>query len=176
MKKPSIMSGLIALAIAGLAGQAMALDNTSATITVTPSVTIAIAIAGGLNATALGPVAVAASTNSPTAIAVQNTGTVAVKLQAKLSNPVGWTASSSAGPDTYVLKAKATADSVTANPADASQVLTTGDADLTGAGNLAPGASNAGTIVHAWFQLGMPTMVSSQAEKTITITFTGLPL
>ena len=161
-------------------GTAWAVNNIPAdgTITVTPVGSVALAL--DVTTYAFGNIDVNTSTNSATALQlsnVTNLGGVSVKVDKKIlddSAPDGWTAKSTTGLDQYVLYCATSAAHVeladfksgTEFLADAVSNKLTGS-DGVGDPTIAPGGN-----VKLWFRLDMPSSVSSQAARTITVRFT----
>ena len=163
------MLGLMALAAVWGAGRAAALSSTDdGTITVTPVAALLIDVGGNV---ALGNVDVGASTYSTTGQYLKNFSYVGVKVKSKIGAPSGWTASTSAGFDTYVLKNLA-ADAVPDPASIAAQTALSGS-DLALSGAQTMGATGqSGDTTNIWYGLSMPTSVSNTSARTITITYT----
>jgi hypothetical protein len=173
---------LITLFIIGACGGASWATNTpaDATITVTPIANVSLS----LNTTFydFGAFAVNTSTNSGTKLTLSNNGQVDVTVDKRItnqSNPVGWTAGTSAGLDTYALYvATSTTRPLLTDYSTGNHqfgILSNVTA-LKGLGGSTPVITNpAGALpsVDLWFKLDMPTTVSSQVARAITVRFTG---
>lgn len=176
--KQKLLLGLGCLALAPWTRAA----NTpiDATITVTPVANVSLAISP--TTYAFGNLDVNTSSFSATKLTLSNNGEVDVTVDKRItaeSSPAGWTAGTAAGADTYVLyAATATArpqltDFSTANHRFGALNNVTA---LKGLGGSTPVVNTSGGAlpsVDLWFRLDMPTTVSAQTSRTITVRFTG---
>jgi hypothetical protein len=162
----------------GLLGteKAMAANAVDGTITVTPVAAVSLALAP--TTYAFGSVGVAISTVSISSITLSNVGSVAATVDKQIqtqSAPAGWTAGNSAGADTYVLYVATSTfqpnpgDFITAAHRFGAQANVT---NLNGLGGNQPTLAPA-DVADLWFRLDMPTTVTTQAARTITVRFTG---
>jgi len=151
---------------------------TDATITVTPVADVTLT----LNTTYydFGAVDVNSSTSSLSALRLTNSGQVYITVSKQIvtqSNPVGWTAGTSAGLDTYVLYcATSTAQPSLASFGASTQFGAQANVTaLTGPAGTSPVMPTQGTgsFEDLWFRLDMPTNVSSSVSRSITVRFTG---
>ena len=162
----------------GLLGmnRAQAANPVDGTITVTPVATVSLALAP--TTYAFGSVDVNVSTVSVSSITLTNNGSVSVTVDKRIqteSSPAGWTAGTAAGADTYVLYVATS--TFQPNPGGfaagthrfGAQANVT---NLNGLGGNQPTIAPAG-VADLWFKLDMPTSVTSQAARTITVRFTG---
>jgi hypothetical protein len=150
-----------------------------ATITVTPIANVSLAISP--TTYAYGALSVNTSSVTATALALSNNGDVNVTVDKRItnqSNPGGWTAAGSQGADQYVLSVTTSA----ARPAAGDFTAATQFGALSNVTNLTGAAGTQPTItvsggalpsVDLWFKLDMPTTVSSQSGREITVRFTG---
>jgi hypothetical protein len=174
--KRLLVLGLLTL---GALRPALALTTTQdATITVTPVADVTLT----LNTTtyAFGSVSVNSSTSSITALRLTNSGQVNVTVDKRIatqSNPVGWTAGTTPGLDTYVIYcATSTAQLSLSSFGAATQFGIQGNVTpLTGPGGTSPimPTQGTGSFEDLWFRLDMPTTVSSIVSRSITVRFTG---
>lgn len=163
----------LTLGILGLS-RVQAASTVDGSITVTPVATVSLALAP--TTYSYGPVDVNTSSVSASALTLTNNGNVTVTVTKQIqteSSPVGWTASTSAGADTYVLYTStsiarpATGDFIAATRFGA-QANSTNLTGLTGTQpTIAPSSA-----VALWFKLDMPQTVTSQTGRTITVRFT----
>ncbi len=175
----------VVAAVAFTVSRAEAANPEDGTITVTPVATVNLTISP--TTYAFGPLTVNTSSVSATAVTLTNAGTVDVTVTKNIqtqSNPVGWTAATIASPnvgrDTYALyvaTAAARPSAVSFN--EANHLFNgTGSNSLLGLGGGSPVITTSGGAlpnVSLWFKLNMPSQVSSQAAREITIRFTGTP-
>ena len=170
--KMGLTLGLCALVMTLAAGWAAADNPVDGTITVTPIPTLSITVGGAI---ALGSVDVAQSTYPASGQLLTNLSVVGVSVKSKIGAASGWTASASAGLDTYALRNLAATTVPSHVAIDAETPLSGADAALTGAQTM--GATGQGSaITSIWYRLDMPTSVSSAAAKTIKITYTATAL
>jgi len=173
---------LITLFMIGAGGGAAWATNTpaDATITVTPIANVSLSISA--TSYSFGPVSVNSSTNSATALTLTNNGQVDVAVTKAItnqSNPVGWTAGTAAAMDTYALYvATATArpnitDYSVGNHLFGALSNSTALKGLGGGSPILNNPAGATPSVSLWFRLDMPTTVSSQISRAITVEFTG---
>jgi hypothetical protein len=171
-------------ALLGLAlgiGTAWAGSNTpkDGMITVTPVGTVSFTLVE--ESYAFGNMDVNTSSNSATALRLTNTGNVSVTVDKKIktdSAPAGWTAVESTGTvDQYTLYC-ATSEArigLADFGAGTKFAATHGENNLTGYNGVSdPVIASPSGYVDLWFRLDMPTTVSNQAARTITVTFTGV--
>ena len=150
-----------------------------ATITVTPVANVSLAIAP--TTYAYGALVVNTSSITATSLVLSNSGDVNVKVDKRIttqSNPAGWTADTSKSTDRYVLwVTTATLMPAAGEFTAGTQLGLTGAiTNLTGAAGTQPVVTVAGGAlpsVNLWFKLDMPTKVSSQVGREITVRFTG---
>ena len=150
-----------------------------ATITVTPVANVLLAISP--TTYAYGPLAVNSSSITASALTLSNTGQVNVTVSKQISNqsnPAGWTAAIATSTDTYVLSVT----TATTRPAAGEFTANTQfgavstPSNLVGAQNIQPTITTPGGAlpsVDLWFKLDMPTVVSNQTAREITVRFTG---
>ncbi len=170
--KWTLLAGL--LGVVGLKS-AEAANPVDGTITVTPVATVSLTLAP--TTYAFGPVAVAISTVAISSVTLTNNGTVSATVDKRIqtqSAPAGWTASTSVGADTYVLSVSTSltvpthADFAAGHRFGAESNVS----NLTGLAGTQPTLGVNGTA-DLWFKLDMPSSVTSQAARTITVRFTG---
>ena len=156
-----------------------ATTSVDATVTVTPVATLNLAIApttyafGQLNVGAAAEIA-------SSSLTLRNSGTVELAMTKAItteSNPAGWTAGASAGSNRYVLEVTTAAAQATAEDFSGGTLLTTGGNNLVPADGsqitLNPQSGGGFYSTDLWFRLTMPTSVSDQTAREITVTFTG---
>ena len=161
------------------AGKAWAGATADGTVTVTPVATVLLALAP--TTYAYGVLAVNVSSISASALTLSNTGQVNVTVTKQItnqSNPVGWTAAVAVSTDAYVLSiATSTARPVTGDFTSSTQLgLVSASTNLTGSTGTQPVITLPGGAlpsVALWFKLDMPTVVTSQVGREITVRFTG---
>ena len=183
MKWKTMVVGMLGIGLFGM-GKAWAVTNTpaDATITVTPLANVSLAISP--TTYAYGPLSVNTSSITASALTLSNNGDVDVKVSKQISNqsnPNGagsWVADTTQGTDHYVLSvATSTARPVSAEFTAATQLgAVSTPSNLTGSAATQPVITVAGGAlpsVDLWFKLDMPTKVSSQIGREITVTFTG---
>jgi len=173
---------LVALVAAlGIANVAQATNTPiDASITVTPIADVSLAISPTYYA--FGNVSVNTSSHSATALSLSNNGQVNVTVDKRItteSNPAGWTAGTAAAADTYVLYAATS----TVRPATGDFVAGTSRlgilnnvSNLQGVGGGTPTITTSGGAlpsVNLWFKIDMPTSVTAQTARQITVRFTG---
>ena len=154
-----------------------------ATITITPIATVSLSISP--TTYAFGAFAVNSSTNSATGLVLSNNGQVDVSVTKQITNqssPAGWTAGVAASSDTYVLYVA----SATTRPALGSYTIANhmfgGLNTVTSLLGLGGGSQNLNNPLGVtpsealWFKLDLPTTVSSQTPREITVRFTGTAL
>ena len=164
------LAALLGLALG--AGKAWAASPGDGTITVTPVVGVSLS----LDATtyAFGNIDVNTSTNSATELTLTNAGNVDVKVNKKITDAGGWTADVAKGADTFVLYCATAAARVALSGFGANTKFTMADTNLTNAaGDSTPVIAVAGNV-KLWFQLDMPSSVSSQVARTIAVLFTAV--
>ena len=173
------MKGVLALAaLVGLAAGRAWATNTPAngTVTVTPVANVSLTLP--TTTYSFGTVSVGVSTVSTAGLTLTNNGQVGVTVNKQITaDPSGWTGGTSAGADAYVLYVATSA----AQPAPGSFVSATqlgavsNSTALTGTSATTPTLSptGGGASVTLWFKLDMPTTTSSQAQKEISLRFTG---
>ncbi len=166
----------LACLIAGR-GAAWAANPVDATITVTPDASLSLTI--NPSTYDFKTISVNTSTNSATAVTLKNTGQVSVAVSKAITNqstPPAWTAGSSAGYDTYVLYCATGAVRPSLNDFTPTTVFGAQSAStpLTGSMGISPvlPPTGVGQSVDLWFRLDMPTSVSSQTSRSITVEFT----
>jgi len=155
--------------------QAASFDD--AVITVSPIADVSLSL--NVTSYAFGPIAVNTSTNSATALTLTNNGQVSITVDKRItseSNPAGWTASATAGRDTYALyvATSTTRLSLTGFTATTKFGAQNNISNLTSTAGSTPilPPSGAGSSVDLWFRLDMPTQLSVSGSKTIAIRFT----
>jgi len=170
-RKMSIMSGLIALALTGLAGRAMAAtESADGTITVQPGFTLQITVTGTI---ALGQVEVNTAKFSSTGQALANLSAVGVNVTAKIHSPGTWTVGTSTGAlDTFVLRALAGSTDPGNSAVHAATPLSGTVAAALGNATDLKAAGQTGDNTNIWYEIDMPTTVSASAAQTITVTYT----
>jgi hypothetical protein len=147
-----------------------------ATITVTPVADVTLSFTGSTTYD-FGSLDVAVSSISATSLVLKNDSEVNVEVNKHIENNGGWTHSGTVGVDTFSLHVATAA----ARPSDifgANHLFPNNSGAqnrLRGIGNGTPQLAPDATA-ELWFRLGMPTTVSSQAQKTITVRFTGVAL
>ena len=184
-KRWKVAVGMLGIGLLGLGtGRAWAANPVDATITVTPVATVDLAISP--TTYAYGQLAVNTSSVTASALTLTNNGSVDVtctKQIATQSNPAGWTAADIAGTgtvglDKYALYvATAAVRPVNGDFVVASHLFngTTANA-LDGLGGTQPTITTSGGAlpnVAMWFRLDMPSSVTSQAGREITVRFNG---
>ncbi|MFH1369455.1 MAG: carbohydrate binding domain-containing protein [Elusimicrobiota bacterium] len=126
---------------------------------------------------ALGTVVAGQSKVSESAVTVTNSGTGNATFKLQLTNPADWTASTVADTNQYVLNGAFASAAAAITWSEANHNLTTTSVsctdtifsgDQTGTG-VAASASRS-----LWFQFKAPTVVSSEAAHTITVTVTAV--
>jgi hypothetical protein len=147
-----------------------------ATITITPVANVSLAISP--TTYAFGTLDVNTSSVTASALTLTNNGEVNVTVDKRVtneSNPAGWTSGTAAAPDTYALY------TATSTFQPASSDFSTGNhqlgalntiTPLKGLGGSTPTVAVANSVA-LWFRLDVPTIVSSQAAREITVRFTG---
>ena len=177
--KWKFLAGMLGLGMLGLGSGKVWASNTAAnaTITVTPVANVALSISP--TTYAYGSLIVNTSSITAAALTLSNTGQVNVTVSKQIttqSNPAGWTAAALVSTDTYVLSvATSTARPVTGDFVAATQ-LTTSGTNLTGSAGTQPVltlSSGGLPSVDLWFKLDMPSVVTSQVAREITVQFTG---
>ena len=151
----------------------------NATITVTPVANVSLAISP--TTYAYGALVVNTSSITASALTLSNTGQVNVTVAKQItnqSNPAGWTAAVAVTTDTYVLSVTTAASQAVAADFTAATQLgaLNNSTNLTGAAGTQPIVTIPGGAlpsVALWFKLDMPTVVTSQAQREITVRFTG---
>ena len=168
-------------AVVGLLGSKAWASNTpaDATITVTPVANVSLSIAP--TTYAFGTQNVGAQVVTASTLTLTNNGQVNVSVNKQvLTDPAGWTASTTTGIDQYVLYVATQAASVTPIASDfptSSRFGAQGNStSLLGMGGGTPILQTSGAAANTalWFRLDMPTAVSSASGKTITVEFTGV--
>jgi len=172
----------LCLGFSGVVAKTTWATNTpaDATITITPVANVSLSVSP--TTYAFGTLDISASSNSASAVSLTNNGQVDVSVTKQItnqSNPAGWTAGASAALDTYVLYV------ATSTTRPGVSDFTTGAhafgalsnvTSLEGLGGGNPIVTNPAGIlpsVNLWFRLDMPTTVSSQIAREITVRFTG---
>ncbi len=124
---------------------------------------------------ALGTVVLSSNSGMATGdgIFVKNTGNVAENFKLKLTNPASWTASTSAGADTYVLRAEFQATGAAPTYDGTETALTT--TYQTCNGTLFKGTGDGNNVAassgeYLYLRFEAPTSTSSYTEQTITLT------
>ena len=167
--------GLIALFVL-ISGKGWAANYVDGSITVTPVANVSLNLPTTYYA--FGNVPVNTSTSSATGLSLENNGNVGVTVSKKISvesAPAGWTAAVSTGTvNEYTLYC--------ATSASQFAIGSFGSGTKFGALNnstsltAADGVSNTSIAVsgsaNLWFRLDMPTTVSTQEARTITLEFT----
>jgi uncharacterized membrane protein len=102
----SVLKGLLLAGVFSLSmvRPASAVTTDAAVITVTPIADVSLTL--NVTSYAFGPLAISASSNSATALTLTNNGQINITVDKRItteSNPVGWTAGTVAGMNTYVL-------------------------------------------------------------------------
>ena len=159
-------------------GTAHAVD---ASITVTPNPSLNLTIAP--TTYAFGSVDVAISTVSISSLTITNAGQVPLTISKSISNqsaPAGWTAAGTGDPtaalNRYVLYVATSTFHPGAAMFDNTTHLFNGEGNanaLRGIGNGTPALAVA-ERTDVWFRLTMPSSVSTNAARTITVSFTGV--
>lgn len=175
---------MLAVAILAIASkQAWASNPVDATITVTPVATVDLAIAP--TTYAFGSLDIGVSTVTVSALTLTNNGTVDVTVAKKIqteSNPVGWTAATIASPNNGADKYALFVSTAATRPAVGDFVNSdhmfdgTNSNALKGLGGATPVVTtSAGSLpnVELWFRLDMPTSVTGNEAREITVRFTG---
>ena len=167
-------------ALLGLAlgvGTARAVDFIDGTITVTPVAGVSLSLTP--NSYAFGSLDVNTSSNSATALVLANTGNVNVTVDKAIQSSPGWTAGEAKGPDQYVLYC-ATAEAriglvafADAKPPKFGAI--SASSNLTNADGASDPVILVSGSVNLWFKLDMPSSVSAQTSRTITVRFTAVP-
>jgi len=128
-------------------------ENVDITVTVTPS--LSVSLSG--SALALGTVAVASTTESGTAIVVENNSSgVAERFSLAHSTSGDWTSGTTPGAETFALNV-AFAETIGGASWTQVDLVVSGSVDHNGTANL-------------WFQFKAPTTTSATAEQTINVT------
>lgn len=175
-KKTTALLGLLALAL-GWGRTAWAVDPgwADGTLTVTPVAAVSLELAP--TTYAFGSVDVGKSTHSLSMQGLHNIGTVGVTMQKNIeTEPDGWTAGDAAGTNVYVLYAATT---TLGTPPDTSVfVENTKFQAAKGVNGLNDGTAGDGLLpllgnTTIWYRLDMPLASSSQAQRTITVRYTG---
>ena len=173
---------LLGVGLLGIgSSRAWAGATADATITVTPVANVLLQIAP--TTYAYGSLNVGVSSITATALTLSNTGQVNVTVTKQItnqSNPSGWTAGVTQDTDTYRLycatsTARPSAGDFVANGAPLFGALNN-SSNLTGSVGTQPSITIPGGAlpsVNLWFRLDMPTVVTSQAAREITVRFTG---
>jgi len=173
--KWKLMVVAVGIGMLGL-GKAQA-SPVDGSITVTPVGTVTLTLAPTYYH--FGNVDVNISTVSISSITVRNTGNVSVTVDKQIqteSTPGGWTAGTAVALNTYVLYVATS--TFQPNPGD----FTAGDHRFGAQANVTPLDGLGGTqptlvptsgIADLWFRLDMPSTVTTQAARTITVRFTG---
>jgi hypothetical protein len=162
---------------------AQAANPIDGTITVTPVATVSLLLSP--TTYAFGPLSVNTSSVAATAVTLSNNGSVDVLVDKNIqteSNPAGWTAATIASPAVALNKYALYVATAAARPAagdftDALHLFNgTGGNDLKGLGGGDPTITPSGgslPSVELWFKLNMPSAVSAQTAREITVRFTG---
>ena len=169
------LAGLAAMLVL-CAGKAWAVDFIDGSITVTPVATVSLNLPTTYYA--FGNVGVNTATSSVTGLSLQNTGNANVTVSKKItdqSNPAGWTAQVSTGTiDQYTLYCAASASQFAIGSFGAGTKF--GILNNSSSLTAADGVTNTSIAVAGntplWFRLDMPTSVSNQTARTITLEFT----
>ena len=177
--KWKVVLGMVGIGLLSM-GKAWASNTPAdATITVTPIANVSLSVSP--TTYAYGPLSVNTSSITATALTLSNNGQVNVTVDKRItnqSNPAGWTAGTSQSTDQYVLSVTtASAAAVTTDFTAATQLgVLSNVTNLTGAAGTQPIITVPGgalASVALWFKLDMPTLVSSQIGREITVRFTG---
>lgn len=175
-KKKWLVTVGVALGVWNAGSRAQASPSTDATITITPVATVSLAISP--TTYAYGTLDVNTSSVTASALTLTNNGEVNVVVDKRItaeSSPAGWTAGNAAAADTYALYVATAAARPGVSDFSASDHRFGALSDVTtlkGLGGSTPnlGVSNS---VDLWFRLDVPTVVSSQVSREITVRFTG---
>ncbi|MDD5657479.1 MAG: hypothetical protein PHF00_09535 [Elusimicrobia bacterium] len=176
-----IIARRIILAVSALlcGGSLWAADpgTTDGTLTVTPVVSVSLELAP--TTYAFGSVDVGKSTHSLSMQGLHNIGTVGVTMQKSIQiEPSGWTAGDAAGTNVYVLYAATTTlaappDTSLFTSNSATKFLPAGGLNGLNDGTAGNGALPLAGSTTIWYRLDMPLASSSQAQRTITVRYTG---
>lgn len=179
MKKLQLIISLIVIIIGWTwASNACAAPSANISVTVTIQ-SVSVNLSG--TAWAVGTIAAGQSLqmSETSDITVTNDGNVPESFTLRLTNPAGWTAGSTAGPETYVMKGLlvGSADAPAAGDFGTEDVITTasqaasasifgyaGPSGTNGA-NVAPGNS-----ADIWLQFSAPTATSVTTQQSIVVT------
>ncbi len=180
-----VVLGMLGIGLLGL-GTAQAANPVDGTITVTPVATVDLTLSP--TTYAYGPLTVNTSSVAATAITLSNSGSVDVTCTKRIqteSSPAGWTAATIGSPAVALNKyalyvATAAARPATGDFVDADHLFNgTGANGLKGLGGGDPTITTSGGAtpnVSLWFKLAMPSAVSAQTAREITVRFTGSAL
>ena len=167
-------------------GKAYAANPIDATITVTPVATVDLALS--VTTYAFGSLDVNTSSITASSITLRNVGNVDVTVNKEIltqSNPAGWTAATSAqsgavAADRYALYVATDVARPSSGLFTVADHLFNGQASynaLKGSGGGTPVVTtSAGALkeVYLWFRLDMPSSVTSQVAREITMQFNGI--
>jgi hypothetical protein len=175
-KTKLLMAVGIGLGMLGKGSWVWANPSADATITITPVATVSLSISP--TTYAFGVLDVNTSSVTASALTLTNNGEVNVTVSKQVtnqSNPAGWTSGTAAAADTYALFAStstfqpAVSDFTTGSHQFGAQSNVTA---LEGLGGATPTIAVSSTVA-LWFRLDVPTIVSSQVAREITVRFTG---
>jgi len=147
-----------------------------ATITVTPVANVSLQISPTTYAYGVLSVNTSSVTMSP--LTLTNDGEVSVTVDKRItaqSNPAGWTAGATTATDTYVLYASTSVARPAVgdfNNSDHRFGALNNITALRGQGGSSPTMAVSNSV-DLWFRLDMPTLVTSQVAREITVRFTG---
>ena len=175
-KTKLLMAVGLGVGMLGKGPQVWASSTADATITITPVANVSLAISP--TTYAFGTLDVNTSSVTASALTLTNNGEVNVTVSKQVtnqSNPAGWTSGAAAAADTYALYTATSTFQPALSDFTAGNHLFGAINNVTaleGLGGSTP-TVNVSNSVAVWFRLDVPTIVSSQVAREITVRFTG---
>jgi len=175
-KTKLLMAVGLGLGILGKSPQVWAISTADATITITPVANVSLAISP--TTYAFGTLDVNTSSVTASALTLTNNGEVDVTVSKQVtneSNPAGWTSGTAAAADTYALYTATSTfqPGISDFQTGAHQYGALNNVTpLEGLGGSTPTVAVSNSVA-LWFRLDVPTIVSSQQAREITVRFTG---
>lgn len=149
-------------------------DNTADVTVTVVNVEVSVEVTGSI---ALGTVVAGQTAVSASALTVRNTGTGNATFKLQLTNPADWTASTAAGTDQYVLNGAFASAAAAITWSEANHNLTTVSESCTAtrfAGDQTGAVVASNDTRSLWLQFKAPTVVTTEAAHTITVTVTAV--